>query len=408
MPTKKNLGLNDPITSTSDLVLGDIVDAVAKHLGCPHARGAIEQAVQAAIAKGAAVQSGCTVTPGVPSVLVTREGDGLGVLLSGTCGARIVGDGDPLDSITEGKPGCSPKFAVRSQWFQKVLQNGEVWTPYTNRRFLPAQYLHLMHDFQGNVSGAVARRYSLRDCWKLLDTEIEKLIWISKHWKTAFEERAQFLTVDDCVKIFREYLQALRKNVNNRGMCEFSKSKGEYWRRIQGEGRVVLWTYEKTEESGNNGSLTVTESIEPTEWLIKLNAAIEVSLKKLAKCDSYEKALAILRYDMPKTSMGTFKDQDGNVRHWLPKRWKECFLKAGAFYTLKSLIVNKHVMYTEEAGSWRSKKTFACQTAREGLTKLQALLKEDTPAFVIHAILKKSMEASGLDLGKFLRKIAKR
>ena len=83
-------------------------------------------------------------------------------------------------------------------------------------------------------------------------------------------------------------------------------------------------------------------------------------------------------------------------------------MKAGAFYTLKSLIVNKHVMYTEEVGSWRSKKTFACQTAREGLTKLQALLKEDTPAFVIHAILKKSMEASGLDLGKFLRKIAKR
>ena len=75
MPTKKNLGLNDPITSTSDLVLGDIVDAVAKHLGCPHARGAIEQAVQATIARGTAVQSGCTVTPGVPSVIVTREGD---------------------------------------------------------------------------------------------------------------------------------------------------------------------------------------------------------------------------------------------------------------------------------------------------------------------------------------------
>lgn len=413
---KKNLDLNDPITSTSDIKVGDIVEAVARHLGCPRGKAAIESAVRAMMDRGRCdglKLDGGTVNPSVASVLVTREGDGLGVKLgvtgSSTCDGAVLGS-DPLDCIKDGEKGCSPRYAVNSRWFQKVLQNGEVWTPYTNRRFLPAQYLHLMSWHDGNVSAAVARRYSMKEFFRLMDTEVEKLIWIAKHWKTAFAERSQFLTVDDCKEIFREYLTALRKNVNDRGLCTFSKKdeNGEYWRRIQGEGRTVLWTYEKKTEEGANGAVTVTESTEPTEWLIKVNAQIEISLKKLAKCDSYEKALSLLRNDMPHVSMGTFKDQQRNVRHWLPKRWKECFLKAGAYYTLKSLVVNKHVAFTTEEGDWHHRKLNRAKTAREGLNRIQELLKKDVPSFVVHAILKKSMEASGLDLSKFLRTIAKR
>ena len=406
---KKKMNLNDPITSSSDIVLGDIVDAVAEHLGCPRAREAIGEAVKAALKNGRKV-SGATVTPGIHTVTVTQGDDGLGVTLNGgagVCGAVFGSSEDDL--IKKGSSGCSPYYATKSKWFQKVLQDGEVWTPYTNRRFLPAQYLHLMHEFNGNMSKAVAVRYTMSDVFKLMDTEIEKLIWLANHWKTAFAERSQFLTVADCVKIFKEYLVSLRDNVNNRGLCTFSKRSGEFCRRIQGYGKVALWTYEKQTEEGNNGAVTVTEDTQPTAWLIKVNAQIEISLKKLAKCESYEKALSILRDDMPHVSMGTYKDQQGGVRNWIPKHWKECFLRAGAFYTLKSLVVNCHVRFTtEEGGMLRHRRTIVAESARAGRDGLHKLLRDNSPSYVIHAILKKSMSESGLDLGKFLRKISKR
>ena len=91
------------------------------------------------------------------------------------------------------------------------------------------------------------------------------------------------------------------------------------------------------------------------------------------------------------------------LRNWLPKAWKEAFKRQGAYYTLKSLIVNRHVRYTTESGSWNRKVTETADTPREGLVKLRGLLSSDAPAYVIHAILKKSIEASKLNVAKFLR-----
>ena len=97
------------------------------------------------------------------------------------------------------------------------------------------------------------------------------------------------------------------------------------------------------------------------------------------------------------------------MRNWIPKHWKECFLRAGAFYTLKSLVVNCHVRFTtEEGGMLHHRRTIVAESARAGLDGLHKLLRDNSPSYVIHAILKKSMSESCLDLGKFLRRISKR
>jgi hypothetical protein len=66
-------------------------------------------------------------------------------------------------------------------------------------------------------------------------------------------------------------------------------------------------------------------------------------------------------------------------------------------------VVNCHVRYTVEVGGWRNRTVSAAATAREGLDKMRALLDEGTPAYVVHAILKKSIETSRFDIAKFLR-----
>lgn len=423
----KRLDSDTKITSTSDISVGDLVEAVAERLEKGASRKAIEKVVKETVRPCALGR--------VPTVVAEHCADGNdagdgntkrffnGQLRPGVAGRQVDHDadgvpqptgrmttGDAGDRIAAAEPATAkslPRLATSSKWYNMVLQNGEVWTPYTSRRFLPAQYLGLMLQGKGNVDAAIARRYSLRDCWRLLDTELEKLIFMDKHWHTAYVERCRFLPVKTVQEIFREYLDALEENINDRGKCTFSKKSGEYHRRIQGEGRVVLWTKVETSKTGANSAVTETVSIEPTHWLEDLNDKIREAKSRLPRCASYAKLLDLLRDYMPQVSMGTFKDPEGCTRYWLPKTWKAAFKKQGAYYTLKSLIVNCHVRYTTEDGDWRNRTTKACENAREGLDKLATLVYEDVPAYVVHAILKKSIEVSKFNIAKFLRSVSR-
>lgn len=424
----KKLDANTKITSTSDISVGDLVEAVAERLKEGTSRKAIEKVVKETV-RPCALGKVPTVVAGRCDSGNDAVGDGNtkrffnGQLRPGVAGRQVDHDadgvpqptgrmtiGDEGDRITAAEPAVAkslPRLATSSKWYNMVLQNGEVWTPYTSRRFLPAQYLGLMLQGKGNIDAAIARRYSLRDCWRLLDTELEKLVFMDKHWHTAYVERCRFLPVKTVQEIFREYLDALEKNINDRNKCTFSKKSGEYSRRIQGEGRVVLWTKAETKKTGSNGAVTETTAIEPTRWLKDLNDKILDARAKLPRCMSYAKLLDLLRDYMPQVSMGTFKDSEGCTRYWLPKAWKAAFKKQGAYYTLKSLVVNCHVRFTTEDGDWRRKVVKACENAREGLDKLVALSAEDVPAYVVHAILKKSIEVSRFDIAKFLRSVSR-
>lgn len=435
----KRLDANTKITSTSDISVGDLVEAVAERLKEGSSRKAIEKVVKetvrpCALGRVPTVVAGrCADGDGAGGVGGIggdcNEGDGNtkrfanGQLRPGVAGRQVDHDADGVpqptgrmatdeDRISRRKcagvrDGGDPKIAITSKWYNAVLQNGEVWTPYTSRRFLPAQYLGLILQGKGNVDAAIARRYSLRDCWRLLDTELEKLIFMDTHWHTAYVERCRFLPVKTVQEIFREYLDALEENINDRSKCTYSKQSGEYRRRIQGEGRVVLWTKAETSKTGDNGAVTETTSIEPTRWLEDLNDKIVEARAKLPRCASYAKLLDLLRNCMPQVSMGTFKDSEGCTRYWLPKAWKAAFKKQGAYYTLKSLIVNCHVRYATEDGDWSNRTVKACESARDGLDRLAELSAEDVPAYVVHAILKKSIEVSKFNIAKFLRSVGR-
>lgn len=445
---KRKITRETRITSTSDVTVGDLVDAVAERINEGAPRASIEKIVKETVRP-------CALGK-VPTVLTAGDGSYTGSQADGNtkrfAGGKLraefggTGRGEPdcahfgrqgtsahndsdsqADMQPDGRlfmpvtgdtirhvPGSTarhnagaPASRMRhtARWFDAVLQNGEVWTPYTSRRFLPAQYLRLMLTADGNVDAAISRRYTLRDVWRLMDTELEKLIFMDKHWYSAFVERCRFLPIETVRKIFTEYLDGLDKNINDRDKCAFSKRSGEYWRRIQGQGRVVLWKLSEVVTDGDNGAHSEVTSIKPTDWLVELNDKIADARCRLIKCTTYAKALDLLRNHLPQVSMGTFVDSDNRTRNWLPKSWKEAFKKQGAYYTLKSLVVNCHVRYSTEDGDWRHRTVTMATTAREGLDKMHALLDEGTPAYVVHAILKKSIEASRFDIAKFLRGI---
>lgn len=434
---KKDIKRTDRITSTSEFTVGDIVDYVAKTIKDGSSRKAIEDIVKGVV-RPCAVDDG-TVKDGpgqlasgggeIDGVVLGIHADGRGVTvavpagcggscpkcpaeLKGTCRGKTtkgkIGSGIEAYELEEADKGASPNLAMTSRYYNRVLQNGEVWSPYTNRRFLPAQYLGMMAWYKGNIDKAIACRYGFNQFLKLMEAEVENLVFMSKHWRTAFAERSQFLTVEDCKTIFDQYLTALGENLNDRGLCTFAKNKKSYHRTIQGHGDVTLWTVKDETKEDRDGSVTDTHTVAPSDWLVEANASIEVAKRRASACRDYTDVLKVLQTYLPRISMGTFKDTDGDTRTWLPKRWKECFKKAGAYYTLKSLVFNCHVPYTTEDGTWRHMQVNAAKNASEGLNRLKALINPKVPAFVVHAILKKSIDQAGLDLEAFLAKIRRR
>lgn len=418
----KKISTETKITSTSDLTLGDIVEAVTGE-----GRKEIEKIVKSVVRPCAI---GNIPTFNAPEAgRDGSAGDGNtarfsnGRLVGGSAGIRVAGAvntcagagaGANAEFVTfaDGTTGQPARRAARasklphdatdSKWFNAVLQNGEVWTPYTCRRFLPAQYLRLMQS-ASSIDAAIARSYDMRNMFRLLEDELGNLVFMETHWRSAYAERSKFLPMDTVREIFRQYLDGLYENINDRAKCTFNKKRGEYWRRIRGVGDVTLWTEKTTSSDGDFGAFSKTTSVKPSDWLLETNAKIEVARSKLKKCYDYNDALDLLRKHMPQISMGVFKDSEGMYRNWLPKAWKEAFKRQGAYYTLKSLVMNRHVQYTTELGSWRRKVTTMADTPRDGLNSLKKLLASEAPAYVIHAILKKSIEASRFDVAKFLR-----
>lgn len=435
----KRLNPDTKITSTSDFTIGDIINAVEDNITNGSGRESIERVVKkvvrpcaiggvpnvtaapgsydratggrfsagsdgntARFRNGRRIDGGSNNGCGGAANNAPREQDDVPVVDVPAINGKHATD---EDQVTHDNRCSSPNLATDSKWYNVVLQNGEVWTPYTSRRFLPTQYMGMMVAYDNNIDAAIAHRYSLRDCFKLLDTEIEKLIFMRDHWRTAFAERSRFLPIETLRTIFTQYLGGLKDNINDRTKCAFVKRTGAFWRKIQGVGKVDLWVQKEEEKTGDNGFSKSTVSIEPTDWLVDLNGKIEQAERKVSVCNTYENALNILRNYLPHVSMGTFKDRDGHTRYWLPKAWKEAFKRQGAYYTLKSLVVNCHVRFATEDGGWRNRRTTVADSAREGLNKLKALLDTNAPAYVIHAILKKSIDNSRFDIARFLRQI---
>ena len=259
----------------------------------------------------------------------------------------------------------------------------------------------------GNIDAAIAQRYDMKECFRLLDVELEKLIFMREHWRTAYNERCRFLTVEDAKSILREYLSALRDNVNDRSRCHVTR-RGVYWRRIRGQGKVTLWRTDCDDRDETAFAHVTTTRIAPSDWLLELNAKIDEALDLVEENGTYEEILKTLRNAVPRLDMGTYSDRNGHVRNWLPKTWRNVFKKQGAYYTLKSLVVGDRVKFAsclEHGGRATSDKVVPAKSQREGLIRLSTLSAPSVPAFVVHAILRKSMEVTGVTADSLLRDI---
>lgn len=292
--------------------------------------------------------------------------------------------------------GPASGVGVASRYYLKVLANGEVFCPYTDRRFLPAQYLRLMALYDNNVDAAIAERYDLKRVWKTLRYELIGLDWMRTHWRAAYDERSVFFPLEDVRGMVRDYLEKLREDLLDMSKCRYVKHGGRYTRRLPGLGHMTLWTRETTKESvsaNDSHTTTTVDTVTMTPFLANTVKGIDKCLRRLEFSASYSSVAEVID-EMPKISL--WKYGHGHAtRNWQPMAWRLAFKKAGAYYTLKSLIRDGIVKFSSDDGT--------VDTVAGGLAALRAAIREE--AYVIHAILKRSMAKAGTSAARIVDRV---
>ena len=67
------------------------------------------------------------------------------------------------------------KFAKKSDLYNKIMLDGNVFNPYIHRRFLPHQYIHLIEQYSGDIDAAISREYHFKYALEYTKKEVFQL-----------------------------------------------------------------------------------------------------------------------------------------------------------------------------------------------------------------------------------------
>lgn len=107
-------------------------------------------------------------------------------------------------------------IAMTSQFYNKIMADGYIFSPYSHRRYIAVQFKRLLkrYGFTG-IENGVIQSYSWDYAIDILRKEVHKLKSLQKHDKDAFKERSRFFTLDACGAILADYVDAVCRHIDD-------------------------------------------------------------------------------------------------------------------------------------------------------------------------------------------------
>ena len=97
-------------------------------------------------------------------------------------------------------------WATTSQFYSQVMEDGHIFNPYLHRRFVPSQFLRMMKYGSGCMKTNIDTRYGFVYSIEWLKEEVRKLAFLQNADPIAFDERKHFLTIDNIKQIVSDYV----------------------------------------------------------------------------------------------------------------------------------------------------------------------------------------------------------
>ncbi len=257
---------------------------------------------------------------------------------------------------------CKRKyFARKSEFYQKIMNDGYVFNPYIHRRWLPAQY--------SRIKNKVSLDY-LRDIlhidyiYYLIVDEINKLYTLSKYDKEAYYERKSFFTIDVCKEVLLAYYEGLKNSLTTSLYNVGGQREFDYF--VFPSSMTTVTTMKLLR--GLDGKIYSKQETEKTDEIIckEINKQVD----SIKEADTY----AELRFIIKKSIFNGKKIRYTSYpRTEVPTCFYEAFWKSGAYYSIKHKIMFEHRTLNEKSGI-------------EGCTFLRELLDEGVDPKKLHDI----------------------
>lgn len=203
-------------------------------------------------------------------------------------------------------------WAINSKFYNQVMEDGHIFNPYLHRRFVPSQFLRMMKYYNADVNMAINNWYGYMYSIEWVKEEVRKLAFLQKADPIAFEERKWFLTIDKVKDIISNYIDAAKTFMTGRIESYYSVKVGKH-RRIRT--RTELEAF-KAELDLFNSSVQTTITYETMDEILRGHYVVH----------------------MP-------------YSHAKSKTFVESFAKAGAYYTLKHLVMFEHLSLNGKTGA---------------------------------------------------------
>ena len=234
------------------------------------------------------------------------------------------------------------KWAKGSKYYGKEIC-GFVFNPYMIRWHLQKQFEDLMFRYNNNVFKGISEEYSYSYSIDYTLKEVLKLAMLYKKDKLAFDERSLCFTLNDCKKIFIDYIKDVMNyldkkenelvDYNNVGKTVYM-SIGNGWRNNFKAGvvseKIVNHKVKKYLERSSEYETVLTE----LRYILK-------ELDYIFSYNSYNELYKFMRdkkYIIPNNTKKS-------------KTFMDCFIKSGSYYTLKQMLMfNENISFRDMKG----------------------------------------------------------
>ena len=260
-------------------------------------------------------------------------------------------------------------WAENSQFYGKEIC-GYAYNPYMIRRFLPSQFNQLIEKYNGNVHRAITKKYPYMYSITYTLEEVRKLAMLEKRDKIAFDERKLVFTLTQCKKIFKEYIENVIAHITEECNTFVMRNKAgkTFHYGVKGFGWFEAGVIEERIQNHK-----VVKYLEMSDYLKMVFNHFEDMKTKLNRCYTYKDLYKLMSAkDLVKIPAKTKKS----------KEFMDCFIKAGAYYTLKQQLMFDNTVY------------FKGYKGRVAVMELRKYLARDYEGYKIYAMLK---EVNGIE-----------
>ena len=269
----------------------------------------------------------------------------------------------------------SSSYAKNSSFYNQIMNDGYIFNPYIQRRWLPQQYIRMMNT-DSNVNNVI-RNYGAAYSFKVVKDEVDRLALLSRMDHETFNERKMFYSLSDCKAIINDYLDQVISYCNDIQLKPYvvkNISRGENRVKIGGIYLDIMKerkTIKRTKKGDTHTKVTKDIYTAPTEI-----AFCETLKDTVNLASSYTTLNEILKScKLPKIN-GTVSDI-----------FIECYKKSGAYYTLRELVTFNGC----------SLKNFT--NPHSAVNYMKECLNNGMEAYKFHAMLKECISDNNFDTG---------